>query len=68
VFTQELPQSISLLAQVAVHLPAEQTWPPTHLVPQAPQLFASVCVSLHVVPQSVVPPPQDVAQAPFEQT
>ena len=37
------------------HAPDEQTWSVGHTVPQRPQLFASVLVSVHVPPQFVSP-------------
>ena len=39
--------------------PAVHVDPLGHAVPQAPQLLLSVCSLTHVVPQSVVPPPQE---------
>ena len=53
--------------QLEAHLPAEQTSPCLHLVPHAPQLLGSTCVSLQVEAHCVVPPPHEAAQAPFEQ-
>ncbi len=38
------PQVLSGLAQVAVHTPAEHTWPAEHDTPHAPQLLRSVRV------------------------
>jgi hypothetical protein len=37
-------------------------------MPQPPQFAGSIDVSTQAPPQSVVPPPQFVAQAEFEQT
>src|SRR5580692_7138374 len=42
--------------------------PVAHTLPQAPQLFGSLCVSAQEVPHNVVPPPHDVAHVPCEQT
>jgi hypothetical protein len=42
--------------------------PVPHLLPQLPQLFGSVIVSKQDMPHIVVPPPQESAQVPCEQT
>jgi hypothetical protein len=41
VLAQPVVHCISLLAQVAEHLPCEHSWPPVQTVPQAPQLLES---------------------------
>jgi hypothetical protein len=45
--------------QVEVQVPLEHCWPAAHFTPQAPQLFASVCVFAQTVagplPQAVMP-------------
>ena len=38
-----------------VHLPAEQAWPPPHLVSQLPQALAVLCTSTQASPQRVSP-------------
>jgi hypothetical protein len=62
------PQVPRPALHVRPHVPAEHTWPVAHLVSQAPQLAGSACVSLQLLLQLVVPPPQFAAHAPFEQT
>lgn len=42
--TQLPEQLVSPVPHVAAHAPIEQTWPPTHGVPHAPQLFTSAAV------------------------
>ena len=66
VSTQAWPHWVSQGWQVSVQLPPEQTWPPWHVTPHAPQLAASLCTSTHAPPHSVrpakhwqVPPPQN---------
>ena len=54
--THAVPHNLSPVAQVRVHEPAEQTFPPVHIVPQAPQLFGSLARSAHVPEQSTFEP------------
>jgi hypothetical protein len=48
--------------------PSAHKKPGSHLVPHAPQLFGSRCVSKHIVPHFVVPPPHASEHMPIEQT
>jgi hypothetical protein len=58
-FTHAPPHMICIVGQpVSVHAPATQACPAAHFIPQAPQFWKSVCVSKHVVPQSVLPTSQ----------
>jgi hypothetical protein len=43
-------------------------WPDVQVLPQPPQLAGSTLVSTQELPHIVVPPPQDAAQVPCEQT
>ena len=49
---------VSPAPQLTPQVPAEQTWPPGHTVPQAPQLVASVSVFTQLSLQATVPAPQ----------
>jgi hypothetical protein len=50
------------------HAPLKHCWPPEHLVPQVPQLFASDLVSVQPMPHAVRPVPQVAAHTPAEHT
>jgi hypothetical protein len=78
VFTQAPPQRACWVGQPTLEqAPATQASPAPHLVPQAPQFWKLVCVSMHRPPQSdcptsqvhvpalqICPPPQTVPHPP----
>jgi hypothetical protein len=66
------PQSVSLDAQLVPHVPAEQTWPARHALPQAPQFCSSLVVFEQKLPpsdvQTVWPGAHWTLQVPVSQT
>jgi hypothetical protein len=72
VLTQKAPQAVPVVHVSVTHAPAEQIWPPTHAVPQAPQWSGSICRFVQTdrapVPQIVLGDRHVDAHAPFVQT
>ena len=64
--TQTPPQLVDPAGQT--QKPAEQIIPPPHVVPQPPQLRASLRMSTQLAPHSVRPAVQLAAHAPELQT
>jgi hypothetical protein len=77
VSTQFKPHWVWPAGQLARHMPLLQNWPGSQVVPQPPQLSASMASSTHLLLQSVdpcghrqlaavhtVPPVQTMPQAP----
>ena len=50
------------------HMPAPQSCPAAHAVPQAPQFAGSVSVSTQLLPHCVEPPRHATAHCPIEQS
>ena len=66
VSTQAVPQSVSLLGHVVVHVPFEQACPVPHALPQLPQSALVEVVSTHLPLQFVRLPEHVMAwQAPI---
>jgi hypothetical protein len=67
VSTHVLLQLTNGVVQFALHPPPEHFWPALQGFEHPPQLFTSVCVSKHEVPQRVRGP-QSTTQVPVSQS